>query len=239
MNTRRELQKKLRQKQQLKGSGAIVFIVILVVILGGVIYSKMEPDLFIKNEQKLNVPIENQMPDLPNGCEVTSLSMLLNYSGIKVTKDQLAQKIAHVSSYDGNYRGNPNKGFVGYMNQANGGWCVYNEPLFDVASKYTTRIQNVTGDNFDQVIALVSSGHPVLIITTLKYRPVDDMQTWHTKQGTVHVTPSSHACVITGYDKKKDIVYVNDPYGIKNKAVNWKQIEASYNQQGKQALYVA
>ena len=57
------------------------------------------------------------MPDLPNGCEVTSLAMLLNYYGINVTKEDLAQKIAHVSSYDGNYRGNPNKGFVGYMSQ--------------------------------------------------------------------------------------------------------------------------
>ena len=45
----------------------------------------------MKEEQKLNVPIENQMPDLPNGCEVTSLSMLMNYYGIRVTKNELAQ----------------------------------------------------------------------------------------------------------------------------------------------------
>ena len=63
-------------------------------------------------------------------------------------------------------------------------------------------------------------------------------ETWSTKQGKVHVTPSSHACVITGYNKKKGIVYVNDPYGVKNKKVSLKKIEASYNQQGKQALYI-
>ena len=64
------------------------------------------------------------------------------------------------------------------------------------------------------------------------------MQTWKTKQGNVNVTPSSHACVITGYDKKKRVVYVNDPYGVKNRAVSWNNIEASYNQQGRQALYI-
>lgn len=220
---------------------AITGIALLILLLLGIIYHKFEPEIAYstKSKQQLNVPIQNQLPDLPNGCEVTSLSMLLNYYGIKASKESLSQKIKHVSSYDGAYRGNPNLGFVGYMGQANAGWCVFNEPLYNVAAKYTSRIQNATGDDFKQLLELVAAGHPVLIITTLKYKPVDDMQNWKTRQGIVHVTPSSHACVITGYDKQKKIVYVNDPYGIKNKAVNWKNIAKSYQQQGKQALYIA
>lgn len=217
----------------------LIGIAALALVLLAVVFWRFFPKP-IKEEQQLNVPIMNQMPDLPNGCEVTSLAMLLNYYGIKVTKDELASNIAHVSSYseDGQYRGNPHQGFVGYMGQANAGWCVYNEPLYNVARKYTNRIQNATGDDFDQIINLVSDGHPVMIITTLKFNRVNDMQTWNTKQGKVNVTPSSHACVITGYNEKKKIVYVNDPYGYKNRAVSWSGIEASYNQQGKQALYV-
>ncbi len=70
--------------------------------------------MMMKEKQKLNVPLENQLPDLPNGCEVTSLSMLMNYYGIKVTKNELAQSIQHVDSFtdNGRYRGNPNQGFV-------------------------------------------------------------------------------------------------------------------------------
>lgn len=194
----------------------------------------------MKPRQELNVPLEKQLPDLPNGCEVTSLSMLLNYYHINVSKDKLAQNIKHVSSFtdDGQYRGNPHEGFVGYMSVANAGWCVYNEPLYNVARKYTDRIQNTTGSSFTHILSLVSSGHPVMIITTLHFNKVNDMQTWKTKQGNVHVTPSSHACVITGYDKKKRLVYVNDPYGVKNRAVSWNNIEASYNQQRRQALYI-
>ena len=194
----------------------------------------------MKQEQKLNVPLENQMPDLPNGCEVTSLSMLMNYYGIKVSKNELAETIQHVDSFTdgGKYRGNPHQGFVGHMTIANAGWCVYNEPLYNVARKYTSHIENITGSDFLSLLKLVSTGHPVMIITTTTFNKVNNMQTWDTNTGKVNVTPSSHACVITGYSKPKKVVYVNNPYGYKNQPVNWKNLQASYNQQGRQAFYI-
>ena len=194
----------------------------------------------MKQEQKLNVPLENQMPDLPNGCEVTSLSMLMNYYGVKVSKNELAETIQHVDSFTdgGKYRGNPHQGFVGHMTIANAGWCVYNEPLYNVARKYTSHIENITGSDFLSLLKLVSTGHPVMIITTTTFNKVNNMQTWDTNTGKVNVTPSSHACVITGYSKPKKVVYVNNPYGYKNQPVNWKNLQASYNQQGRQALYI-
>lgn len=194
----------------------------------------------MKQEQKLNVPLENQMPDLPNGCEVTSLSMLMNYYGIKVSKNELAETIQHVDSFTdgGKYRGNPHQGFVGHMTIANAGWCVYNEPLYNVARKYTSHIENITGSDFLSLLKLVSNGHPVMIITTTTFNKVNNMQTWDTNTGKINVTPSSHACVITGYSKPKKVVYVNNPYGYKNQPVNWKNLQASYNQQGRQALYI-
>lgn len=238
--TRINNKKRLRRKYRRRRILAIILIImgIFCVIKRNDIVNEWDW-LTLKPSQNLDVPIDNQFPDYPNGCEVTSLSMLLNYYDVKVTKDTLAHHIKYVSSFEGGkYRGNPNKGFVGYMTIANAGWCVYNKPLYDVAHKYTNRISNYTGHSFIQVMKLVSKGHPVLIITTLDFRPVKDMQTWDTHQGKVKVTPSSHACVITGYNKKKQIVYVNNPYGKKNQAVNWKDLEASFNQQGKQALYM-
>ncbi len=60
---------------------------ILILITGGVIgialnFEKIQNEydwLTLRPEQKINVPLEKQLPDLPNGCEVTSLSMLLKY----------------------------------------------------------------------------------------------------------------------------------------------------------------
>lgn len=218
----------------------------VILIIGSIyLFNKNKIDdevdwMTMKQEQKLNVPLENQMPDLPNGCEVTSLSMLMNYYGIKVNKNELAENIQHVDFFTdgGKYRGNPNQGFVGHMSIANAGWCVYNGPLYNVARKYTTHIENITGSDFLSLLKLVSNGHPVLIITTTTFNRVNDMQTWDTNTGKVNVTPSSHACVITGYSKPKKVVYVNNPYGYKNQPVNWKNLQASYNQQGRQALYI-
>ena len=218
----------------------------VILIIGSIyLFNKNKIDdkvdwMTMKQEQKLDVPLENQMPDLPNGCEVTSLSMLMNYYGIKVNKNELAENIQHVNFFTdgGKYRGNPNQGFVGHMSIANAGWCVYNGPLYNVARKYTTHIENITGSDFLSLLKLVSNGHPVLIITTTTFNRVNDMQTWDTNTGKVNVTPSSHACVITGYSKPKKVVYVNNPYGYKNQPVNWKNLQASYNQQGRQALYI-
>lgn len=218
----------------------------VILIIGSIyLFNKNKIDdevdwMTMKQEQKLDVPLENQMPDLPNGCEVTSLSMLMNYYGIKVNKNELAENIQHVDFFTdgGKYRGNPNQGFVGHMSIANAGWCVYNGPLYNVARKYTTHIENITGSVFLSLLKLVSNGHPVLIITTTTFNRVNDMQTWDTNTGKVNVTPSSHACVITGYSKPKKVVYVNNPYGYKNQPVNWKNLQASYNQQGRQALYI-
>lgn len=239
--------KKTRTKSHKKKS-LIILIVSILIFLGVGSYvtlnfSSIQNEYYYissKKSQKLDVPLENQFPELPNGCEVTSLSMLLNYYGVKVTKMRLAHDIEHVSSFseDGQYRGDPNDGFVGYMSIAKAGWCVYNGPLYDVGRKFTSRMENLTGSSFNKVIKTVSDGHPVVIITTLNFKKVNDMQKWSTRRGYAYVTPSSHACVITGYDKDKNIVYVNDPYGEKNKAVSWKNIEASYNQQGKQALTI-
>ena len=218
----------------------------VILIIGSIyLFNKNKIDdevdwMTMKQEQKLDVPLENQMPDLPNGCEVTSLSMLMNYYGIKVNKNELAENIQHVDFFTdgGKYRGNPSQGFVGHMSIANAGWCVYNGPLYNVARKYTTHIENITGSDFLSLLKLVSNGHPVLIITTTTFNRVNDMQTWDTNTGKVNVTPSSHACVITGYSKPKKVVYVNNPYGYKNQPVNWKNLQASYNQQGRQALYI-
>ena len=218
----------------------------VILIIGSIyLFNKNKIDdevdwMTMKQEQRLDVPLENQMPDLPNGCEVTSLSMLMNYYGIKVNKNELAENIQHVDFFTdgGKYRGNPNQGFVGHMSIANAGWCVYNGPLYNVARKYTTHIKNITGSDFLSLLKLVSIGHPVLIITTTTFNRVNDMQTWDTNTGKVNVTPSSHACVITGYSKPKKVVYVNNPYGYKNQPVNWKNLQASYNQQGRQALYI-
>ncbi len=49
------------------------------------------------------------------GCEVTSLAMVLQFSGVKVDKMELASKIHYVPFQSNGLKGNMHKGFIGDM----------------------------------------------------------------------------------------------------------------------------
>ena len=75
-------------------------------------------------------------PKLYNGCEVTSLAMILNYSGYSVTKTELANEVKRVPlQYENGLKGNPNDGFVGDMENGPG-LSVYHGPIYDLAHSY-------------------------------------------------------------------------------------------------------
>ncbi|MFC4559117.1 C39 family peptidase [Virgibacillus kekensis] len=187
----------------------------------------------------LDVPLLLQMaePQLYNGCEVTSLAMILNYHGYETTKNELAQKVPRVPlTYENGLKGNPNQGFVGDMVDGPG-LTVYNGPIYDLARQYTgDRAVNLTGQPIEKVYENIAQGLPVWVITTVNYQPVNDFRTWETPSGKVQVTFSVHSVVVTGYDK--DYVYLNNPYGVKNQKVHRDAFEKAWEQMGSQAIVI-
>jgi uncharacterized protein YvpB len=187
----------------------------------------------------LDVPLLNQMdhPRLYNGCEVTSLAMILNYWGINVTKNELANQISTVPlKYNNGLYGNPNVGFVGNMEDGPG-LGVYHKPIMDLARSYVgDRAEDITNQSFDTLLKNVSEGHPVWVITTSTFSPISDFETWSTPQGFVDITYKMHSVVITGYDSEH--VYFNNPYGTLNQKVDRTQFIAAWEQMGKQAIVI-
>jgi uncharacterized protein YvpB len=187
----------------------------------------------------LEVPLITQMsaPKLYNGCEVTSLAMILNYRGYHVTKNELANSIARVPlTYSSGLHGNPNVGFVGNM-EVGPGYAVYNGPIYNLAKKYAgDEVVNLTNHPFTDLLARVYQGEPVWVITTSSFAPVSDFKTWNTPQGTIRITFSEHSVVITGYDA--NYVYINNPYGQKNQRVNRSSFEKAWVQMGSQAIVI-
>lgn len=187
----------------------------------------------------LDVPLINQMdaPRLYNGCEITSLAMLLQDNGYNVTKNELANEVKRVPlTYENGKHGNPNVGFVG--NMENGpGLGVYHGPVFDLAKKYAgSKAHDFTGQPFSKVIQNIAEGHPVWVIINTYFAPVSNFQTWDTPQGKIKITYSEHSVVITGYDD--DHIFVNDPYGIKNKELDRNTFVKAWEQMGSQAIVI-
>jgi uncharacterized protein YvpB len=195
----------------------------------------------IAEEIRLDVPLINQMdaPRLYNGCEVTSLAMLLQFWGIQVSKNELSEKIPRVPlQYSNGKYGNPNEGFVGNMEDGPG-LGVYHGPVFELAHSYlpqNLKVTDLTNHPFDTIIEKLNDGLPVWVITTSNFSPVSNIKSWTTPQGSVEITYSMHSAVITGYDHES--IYLNNPYGIKDQQVDKANFLKSWQQMGSQAIVV-
>ena len=189
----------------------------------------------------LDVPLLNQMdyPILYNGCEVTSLTMILQYNNVDVSKNDVAAWLPSVPIiYENGLRGNPNDAFVGDITGYNSGFSVYHGPIAALAANFVSsdRIKDITGSPFEAVIDALSQGYPVWTITSTSYAPVADMEVWQTPTGEVSISYNEHSVVVVGYDD--NYFYVNDPYGQKNQAVEKSAFIASWEQFGSQAIYI-
>lgn len=194
----------------------------------------------LKRNVIMQVPLIQQLPELPRGCEVTTLAMLLQSAGVKVNKMTLAKQINKVPYRTKNgYQGNPNIGFVGNMyDTSKKGYGVYHKPLANLAHHYLNdRVLDLTGSSFQRIADQVKKGKPVAVTVSYQYKPLSKRQfvTWHTKQGPVKISHNEHMVLITGVDSHH--VYVNDPYADKpNTKVARTPFVESWRQFGKQAI---
>jgi uncharacterized protein YvpB len=192
--------------------------------------------------KRMNIPVIAQRPELPSGCEVTSLSMALQYYGVKADKTVLAKQMPYdsaklVRNSDGSIKiwGDPNVGFVG--TPFGNGYTINPGPLKKVLDKYRPGGLALTGKNFSEIEKYVAQGKPVLVWFTINYEMPIARQ-WKTPAGkTINAARPLHNIVITGTDA--NYVYFNDSEAVKkdvrlpkSKFIN------IYNAMGKRALVV-
>lgn len=189
-----------------------------------------------------NVKLIQQMPELPRGCEVTALAMMLLYAGVQVNKMKLAEEVkkdpTSYSKKNGKvYFGNPYDGFVGDMYSfSKPGLGVYHGPIAELAENYLPkRIVDLTGSTFDNVLQSLLNDTPVWTIINVNYGivPKDKWHTWNTPSGEIDITYNEHSVLLTGYDEH--YVYFKDPLGIQSKA-NRTSFEKGWLQMGSQAI---
>ena len=189
---------------------------------------------------KLNVKNILQNPALPNGCEVTSLAIALNYHGFNVTKETLSDDHLPKGAIG---KTSPYVAFIGNPRNDNSWYC-YSPVIVKCAKNYLTaqnadyEPMDLTGSSPSALYTQVANGHPVIFWATLsmsspKYYTPD----WNING--VHYTKyeNLHCMVLTGYDMEKKLVYVADPLRG-NVTYNMSTFETRYAQLMKQAVII-
>lgn len=208
-------------------------------------FNPVVEEIPLKSSVQLDAPIIRQYPELPRGCEVTSLAMLLQYNNVPTDKMELAKKIKKddtefVRTKHGVFFGNPAKGFVGDMySLSNPGYGVYHQPIAQLAKKYLgDSIVDFSGGTFFEILQHLNHGQPVWVITNSTYQQLPDSQfeTWQTEDGPVRITMKEHSVLVTGYDQ--NYVYFNDPLSGQAKKAPMKEFQGAWEQMGKQAITV-
>lgn len=199
----------------------------------------------------IKVPAKDQYPQLPNGCEVTSLAMLMTWAHHPVSKLTLAREMPKdptklvLSSYTNEsgqtvHRviswGNPNVGFVGSVYQAGEGYGIYHGPMVRFLNRLLPgRAEDMTGSSFRAILAHVAQGIPVEAWTTTTFKPTTDWVHWQSPQGEVVATPWEHAVLIVGYGP--GYLLVNNPLnGEAAQKVPRAPFIQAWRQLGKQAI---
>lgn len=148
-----------------------------------------------------------QNPELPTGCEITAVTMMLRYAGKDVNKIQLAREMPR--SNDGN------KGFVGDPFSVTG-WWIFPTGVAPVVNHHLGHSEVMTGASLAAIKTKLILGHLVVA--------------WVANvNGFVN-----HAIALTGY--QNDRLYFNNPWTARKESMSVAEFYQHWNQDAQRAL---
>jgi len=174
-----------------------------------------------RNASYIDVPIVKQNPELPNGCEITALTSILNYYGMNVSKTTMADnyltKVA-LSTQKGKKVGpNPHIAYAGNPRDLKGGWYVFAAPIVDAAqksiaaNKMDLTVENVSGSTREEILSYIDQSIPVVVWVTLDLSPPVKRGGWYIeRKNEFHSSYTNlHAVVLNGWKNGK--VHIMNP----------------------------
>ncbi|WP_025021443.1 C39 family peptidase, partial [Ligilactobacillus equi] len=154
-----------------------------------------------------NAEVIGQNPELPTGCEITAVTMMLKYAGQNVNKVQLANEMPR--SNNGDY------GFVGNPFSVTG-WWVFPTGVAPVVNNHLGTSQVMTGASMASIQDKLLHGHLVVV--------------WMgNMNGFIN-----HAVTLTGY--RNDILYYNNPWTAQKESMTVSQFYSHWNADKQRAL---
>ena len=175
-----------------------------------------------------------QNPELPHGCEVTGLAILLSYYGISADKCELADVWLPKGVWG---QTDFKKAFVGDPRKTKASAGCFAPVIADTASRYlkegtasTANGGNTQGAgnvgqagkliaiakervSFSELLSMIEEA-PVLAWTTMNLEAPYIAQIWEVDGEELYWQNYEHCVVLTGYDAEKGVLYGTDPlYG--------------------------
>jgi len=188
------------------------------------------------------VPLIRQFPELPSGCEATVATMLLQWAGVDISKEDVATALPKgpvpVRRNGLLYGSNPNNVFVGNP-FSKAGYGVYHKPIAMIIDKYLPgQSVDLTGKSFEDILKVIDSGRPVMVWATINLLEPKVDRTWYDEKGKrIEWKVPEHAFLLIGYSDTE--VILHDPYTGKRKIPPLELFKARWDSMGKQAVTVS
>ncbi|PKM49597.1 MAG: hypothetical protein CVV02_15275 [Firmicutes bacterium HGW-Firmicutes-7] len=194
---------------------------------------------FSLNNPIQDVPMVYQNPLLPTGCEAAATAMLLQWVGMDVTMENIADALPKgklpYQSGDKLIGGNPDYEFVGDPYKKSG-FGVFHKPIANIINTYLPA-DDLTGCSFDDLLKVIDSNRPIIVWATINMRKPSINASWIDERGNKVIWKiPEHALVLIGYTDTQ--VIVNDPLVGKNIKYNRKDFANYWKYMGSQAVTV-
>jgi len=162
-------------------------------------------------EVLLDVPVVLQRPALPNGCEITALTAVINFYGYDVKHTTMSDTYLPKQNFEyrngERYGPNPYVAYIGNPREAKSGFFCYAPPIVEAANRYlssinsTRRAIDISGTTWRQIIDYLDAGVPVVIWVTEDLEKIKPGFSWRLlSTGALFTAPGNlHAVVLTGH----------------------------------------
>ncbi len=201
------------------------------------ISSDYNSDNFTYCSLSINPILQN--PELPTGCEITSLTTVLNYYGFDVDKIYMAENYLQMGDIG---ETNPDNAFVGTPFSENSFGC-FSDVIKESALNYlhdngsNLSVIDLKGHEFYEYKKYVLDGHPIIFWATIELREPYINCSWNIDNQEINWLANEHCMVLIGFNNENSSYIVSDPLqGI----VEYPEdlLIERYNQMGKQALLI-
>ncbi|UOE94048.1 C39 family peptidase [Alkalihalobacillus sp. LMS39] len=172
-------------------------------------------------ESHIPVATLMQNPELPNGCEIVSLTAVLNYYGYDVSKTTMADdflpKQPFARQNNKLYGANPYEAYAGEPRDRSG-FFVYAPPILQAAEDFMSTVESshkavdVSGSTREELLEYLKQGIPVVTWMTLELDAPRVTYSWyfHETEEFFEAPVNLHATVLNGFIGE-DKVHVMDP----------------------------